>query len=323
MKLVSNEKTTVFFMAVFLILCMFKDFAHAGLFSSIPKGKVISDPEIEKLFTPDFPYEDMKVIETDEGKRYLIIKAKNTVTTEIRLDYEKMLQGRGIVIYRASSKRTNRDVLSEMYLYRTISQDPYVVEYSMIKGQFQPGPFSEVESVIKADGRYLLVLLGNDFGKKFTKIEIYPDKEKQCPDFLLEKYPGSKTIGCTKGEKEITYVYVTKAEHEKVYDYYRKELQKYYKQIWLNYEKWGYAYGIEKEFLKLTEFNAFMKKIEKGTLIEAIPDDGLISKIKICRIGVKHVVKDFSIIKISYSMDRNWIREEIEMMRSLHPEENR
>ena len=59
----------------------------------------------------------------------------------------------------------------------------------------------EAESVVRNEGRYLIVLINKNFGKVFKKVEIYPEKETKCPEPpFVGKYPNSRSVSCT-GEK--------------------------------------------------------------------------------------------------------------------------
>jgi hypothetical protein len=107
------------------LLCLVVPYASmAGLFGpSLPKGREVEDPYLARLFEPDFPYEWMRMVETEEGRRYLIIKAKEKITFETKNHYEETtLLGRGVSVYRAWSPRTRELLVAEMRLYRTVSE---------------------------------------------------------------------------------------------------------------------------------------------------------------------------------------------------------
>ena len=151
-----------------ILLFLFQEKSHAGLFGdNVPEGKEIKDPYLEQLFAPEFSNESIRVIETSEGKRYVVVKAKEKVTEKIRLNYEKnTLRNRGIVVFRSGSPRTNVLMISEMRLYRVVSEIPYVVEYSEVKGDKLK---REAENVVRNEGKYLIVLINKNFGKVFQE----------------------------------------------------------------------------------------------------------------------------------------------------------
>ena len=188
------------------LLFLFYEKSYAGLFGdNVPEGKEIKDPYLEQLFAPEFPYESIKVIETKEGKRYVVIRAKGKVTDKKRIEYEdKTLHNRGIVIFESGSPRTNELLISEMRLYRVASEMPYVVEYSEVEGdslEREPG----VESVVRNEGKYLIIRVNKNFGKVFKRVEIYPEKETKCPEPpFVGKYPNSRSISCRGGNQGIS-----------------------------------------------------------------------------------------------------------------------
>ncbi len=50
--------------------------SSAGWFS---KETEVKDEYFQKLFTPDFPYEYVKVVEDSKGRRFIVVKAKEDV----------------------------------------------------------------------------------------------------------------------------------------------------------------------------------------------------------------------------------------------------
>lgn len=304
--------------------------AYAGLFGgSIPKGIEVKDSYLEQLFAPEFPYESIKIIDTEKGKRYVVIKATKKVTEERRIDYEKnTLRNRGIVVYRAGSPRTDRLLISEMRLYRVVSEVPYVVEYCEVKAGKSDSK-DEVENVVRDDGRYLIVLINKDFGKVFKRVEIYPEKETPCPDPpFVGKYPNARSISCSGGDKGITFVFVTKDNGQHVYDYYKDRLKSHYKAVGFNFpeESWNISgalhnLGMRIKTSEIAKIESYLNPAREKTSIIKIPQtNGMIFNIEITQIGLKPSIKDYSLIRIFYSTDRKSIDESIESIKKLYPE---
>lgn len=304
--------------------------ANAGLFgTSIPKGKEIKDPYLEKLFVPEFPYESINIVDTEEGKRYLIIKAKEKVTEKKRIDYEKnTLRSRGIVVYRSGSPRTDTLLISEMRLYRVVSEVPYVVEYSEVVGKQLEGKY-DVESVVRDEKNYLIILINKEFGKVFKKIEIYPDKETKCPDPpFVGKYPNSKSISCTGGDKGVLFIYVTKDKGQEIYDYYKNRLKAHYIKVGFNFpeESWKSFgavnnLGMQIKPIEIASVGLFLDHLKKDTPIAVSPPlTGVIFQIVIYNIGLSPSIREISMITISYSTDPTSIKQNIERMNKLFPE---
>ena len=310
-----------------VLLLLFHENAYAGLFgSSVPKGQEIKDPYLEKLFVPEFPYESLKIIEIKEGKRYVVIEAKEKVREDKRLDYEKnTLRKRGIVVYRSGSPRTDRLLISEMRLYRVVSEVPYVVEYSQVKGK-RLEKKDEVESVVRDEGKYLIVLISKEFGKVFTRVEIYPEKETKCPDPpYVGKYPNSKSISCTEKNKWISFVYVTKDRGQEIYTYYKDRLKAHYIKVGFNYPekawKFGDEFGIQIKSSELAWVKPYLDPLKKENSITAPPpSNGVVFHIVITEIGLKPIIQDYSIIRVFYCLDSGKINTNIEQMKTIYPE---
>ena len=314
------------------LLFLFHVKSYAGLFGGyVPEGKEIKDPYLEKLFAPEFPYESIKVIETKEGKRYVIVKAKEKVNDKKRVDYEyKTLRNRGTVIFESGSPRTNELLISEMRLYRVASENPYVAEYSEVKGDSlkrEPG----VESVVRNQVKYLIIRINKNFGKVFKKVEIYPEEETKCPEPpFVGKYPNSKCISCIEKNKWISFLYVTRIKAEDVYNYYRDRLKAHYEKIGFNFPerswKFDHEFGMEidsclAESCEVARIGKTIDIYKKGTPLKlTIPSNGVVFYIKITKIGLKPVIENFSFIEINYCIDPEKIKMNIDRMKKLHPE---
>ncbi len=299
--------------------------SQAGLLGgNVPEGKEVKDPYIEKLFAPEFPYESIKVSETKEGKRYVVVRAKKKVTEKIRLSYEKdTLRKRGIVVFRSGSPRTDELMISEMRLYRVVSEIPYVVEYSEIQAEKLK---RETENVVRNEGMYLIVLIDKAFGKVFKKVEIYPEKETKCPEPpFVGKYPNSRCVSCTGGEKGILFVYVTKVNGQEIYDYYREKLRRHYKNVGFNFPekawKFGNEFGIQINSSEVARVGTLLDHLRKDASITALPPtNGVVFHIVITQIGLNPVIKDFSFIRIFYCTDREKINTNVQQMKVIYPE---
>jgi hypothetical protein len=323
-----HRKTIILALNCLFILALSYSDGQAGLLGDpVPKGKEIKDPYLEQLFAPDFPYESIKVIETGEGKRYVVIKANEKVTGERRIDYEKnTLRKRGIVVYRSGSPRTDRLLISEMRLYRVVSRMPYVVEYSEVIGGTLEQK-DEVESVVRDEGKYLIVLINKDFGKVFRRVEIYPEKETKCPEPpFVGKYPNARSISCAEKNKWYSFTYVTKDKGKIVYDYYKDKLKAHYKKVGFNFPEraWEFndEFGIQIRSYEVarvgTYFNPQSKEASKTTVI---PMNGMVPHIVIMEIGLMPTIEEYSLIRIYYTTDQEKINKNIDRMKKRYPKE--
>lgn len=321
-------KRITFILSVLIIVFVLTSGSYAGLFkNTVPTGKEIKDPYLEQLFAPEFPYESVKVIETKEGKRYVVIKAKETVNDKMRLDYEKnTLRNRGIVIFQSGSPRTNILLISEMRLYRKVSEMPYVVEYCEAKGKLER-KLGEVESVVRNEGKHLIILVSKDFGKVFKRVEIYPEKDAGCPEPpFVGKYPNARSISCTEKNKWITFVYITKDKAEDIYNYYKDKLKSHYKKVGFNFpeKSWkGFGeFGMEISSTEINRWKDYLEREKKDykSIKSSPPSNGVVFHIVIEKLGMKPIIEDYSFIIVSYSLDQELIKKNIERMKRLYPE---
>jgi len=322
------KKITIILSSIILFILVSFNIQGDLLWGAVPTGKEIEDPYLEKLYAPEFPYESVRIIETNEGKRYVVIKATEKVNEKRRLDYEKTtLRNRGIVIFRSGSPRTNRLLISEMRLYRVVSVIPYVVEYSeVIGGKLEQK--DEAESVVRNEGKYLIVLINKDFGKVFKRVEIYPEKETKCPEPpYVGKYPNSRSVSCRGGNQGISFVFVTKDKGQEVYDYYRERLKTHYKNVGFNFleESWKSLgavnnLGMQIKSTEVARVGIYLAPLGKETSVVAPSPNGVLFHIEIIQIGLPPVIKEFSLIKIFYCTDPEKINLNIDRMKRLYPE---
>ena len=313
--------------------------SHAGLFGGyVPEGNEIKDNFLEQLFAPEYPYEWVKVIDTKGGKRYVVIKAKQTINKEMEKDYqEKTLRGRNIAIYRYHSPRNNELVTTNIRLSRKVSDKPYVIEYC----QASPWASRDKEKDIAwRTGKNFVLWIDHEFGKRFKKLTIYPDKELTCPEPpFVGRYPNSATLGCTrqtfikpsqpyyeKGQSRIIFTYVSKDAPEKIYDFYREKLLKHFEQTGIDYPerfwKINYEYGIQISHEGIDIVDTILRSmedkyifhglLESNSLKEKPPARGIVFNIKIFKgVFAENLIKEYSWIEIYYDFDPNVIEKKM------------
>ena len=303
----------------------------------IPKGTELKEPYLKKLFEPEFSYESIKVLKTKEGKRYVIIKAKETITDEIKNNYEKdTLLKRKISINRGTSVKDGTLLISKMMIYRIVSEKPYVVEYSEVKGEPLKGDM--VEDVIRHEGQYLIILINKDFGKVFKKVTVYPEKDMPCPTPpIIGKFPGSsRSIACYEDDKLFNFVFVAKAKAKDIYDYYRGKLKEHYKKMgfsapesaWksqdirfpqfgikistIEFSKWGSFFELMKIVMKqeVTQLYYHGPEFKRLTKNSPVSDNGLVLLIQVE--GGDKIISEYSLINLYYLTDPEKIKETIE-----------
>lgn len=312
---------------------------------AVPKGKKIKEPLIEQLFAPELPYENIAVIETKEDKRYVIIKTKETITDEIQKKYEmETLLKRKINIFRGNRIKDGALLISKMILLQQVSEMPCIVEYSEVKGERLSE--NKVEDVVKHEGKYIVILLTKDFGKKLKRVVVYPEKDTPCPvPPFIGKYPDSKSIACYSDYKMLNFVFVAKAKSEDIYEYYKERLKEHYAAVgfhspestWKAQDFKFPPSGIKMSGIELSKLSGFlelMKIVMKQDVTPTyyhgpefkrlskdapIPANGLILYIEIEK-GSK-LIPDYSFIKVYYSIDSDTNRQAIAEMNKRYPDD--
>lgn len=321
-----------------VLVCLVLTDSHASLFkSSIPTGKEIKDPYLEQLFAPEFPYESVKVIETKEGKRYVVIKAKQKISEKMEKGYqEKTLRNRNIAIYRAISPHSSAVLIAKIRLSRKVSDKPYVIEYC----EANPRERTWEQDIAWKDGRYFVLWVDKDFGKKFERLVIYPEKEINCtiPPHV-GKYPNSLTLGCykqtfikeaypyKKGDSRIVFVYISKDDPKKIYTFYKDKLLKHFENIKFNFpEKFWWLENsigihinhigidvIDKILGSIKEKTVLHEVLESSPLNNEIPSKGVIFGVQIFEgvLNVESLIQGYSWIEIYYDTQPAVIKEKI------------
>jgi len=212
-----------------------------------------------------------------------------------------------------------------MRIYRVASEKPYVVEYCEVKGDILEKE-RKLESVVRNEGKHLIILISKNFGKIFKKVEIYPEKETKCPEPpFVGKYPHSKAVLCTGGNKWVSFVDVTKDKGQEIYDYYKDKLKAHYINVGFNFPekawKFGNEFGIQIKSSEVAKIGTLLDHLRKNTSIVALPiTNGVVFHIVITEIGLNPVLKDFSFIRIFYCTDPEEINTNIQQMKALYPE---
>lgn len=288
--------------------------SYAGfLKNSVPIGKEIKDHYLEQLFAPEFPCESVKVIETKEGKRYVVIKAKKYFSKEMEKEYQsKTLRQRNISIRRIYNPHTGVLMIGEIKLVRKVSDVPYVVEYCMAEK-------SANKDVAWRDGKFSVIVINKDFGKIFKTLTLYPEKEADCsfPPYV-GKYPDSRSLGCYKSGSSIIFTFVSKAEPQKIYDFYKDKLKKHYDDIgfWFPETYWdspSWGFGMLISNVGIEEINKILGAIKEKTIP---PPGGVIFTIRIYggAPDAEALIHGYTFIKVFYQTDQTNIKENIRRM---------
>jgi len=325
-------------LSLFFLLLLLHEKSYAGLFGdNVPEGKQIKDPYLEKLFAPEYPYEWVKVIDTKEGKRYVVIKAKQKINREMQKDYEeKTLNGKNVTVYRRYNPRSGEIMVAGIRLFKKVSDRPYVIQYCEASDW---DANSKEKDIAWRTGRYFVLWIDREFSKKFRKLAIYPDKEATCPEPpFVGKYPNSVTLGCTrqtfvkdshpykKNQGRIVFTYVSKDEPRKIYDFFKDKLLEHFKSIGLNFpeNRWEYnhQFGIQNPHVRTNIVDTILRSLEdkyilhdvleSNSLKERLPTGGAIFNIKIYKgASAENLIKEYSWIEILYDFEPNVIKDKM------------
>ena len=321
-----------------ILLFLFHQKSFAGLFGGyVPEGKEIKDAYLEQLFAPEYPYEWVKVIDTKEGKRYVVIKAKQKITKEMQKDYEqKTLNGKNVTVYRRYNPHSGEIMDAGIRLFKKLSDKPYVIEYCEASGW---DANSKEKDIAWKTGRYFVLWIDREFSRKFKKLTIYPDKEAKCPEPpFVGKYPNSITLGCTrqtfikdshpykKSQGRIVFTYVSRDDPRKIYDFYRDRLLEHFKSLSFifpeNRWEYNYQFGIQIPHVRINVVDTILssledkyilhEELESNSLKGKPPAGGAIFNIKIYKgVSTENLIKEYSWIEILYDFEPNVIKDKM------------
>ena len=191
------------------------------------KEKEIQDEYLTKLFTPDFPHEYVKVVESEKGQRFIIVKARQKIDKDLLGKYYYYLLSRGVNIYGS-------------FHYGVFSWQKTVSDFAITitrKVEGEPDTIEASESVVKdpktgrpivaatADGKEFRFAITNDLGKKWKKINLFPEKEPKEPFTRVGRYPGARLREVRGGS---WLFFTSKDSFRDVAYYYEKKINENY-----------------------------------------------------------------------------------------------
>lgn len=197
----------------------------AGWFS---KEKEVKDEYLEKLFTPNFHYESVKLVEDSKGRRFIVVKTKEKVD-KLLGKYANLLLSRGVNIHGDyhygyfSWQKTVAEFAITITRKVEGEQDTIEVSESRVTNPETGKPVVAVSG----KGKEIRIAIEKDFGKKWKKIKIMPDKEPDVPEPKIGRYPGAKLIKIVKWpSSDKSWIYVAKASIKEVAYYFKDHLEK-------------------------------------------------------------------------------------------------
>jgi hypothetical protein len=322
------KKLIKLFSSLFVVLLVLYVQASAGLLGSppVPEGREIEDPGVLELFTPDFPYERMKLIETDEGKRYVIIEAKKRISKKTQKKYEReTLPRRGISIYRYWEPHGGGLLQSEIRYHKVLSEEPFVVGYSLVVVDWLKDEYAR-ENVVRRKRKNLIVAIDRDFAKKLKPVELYPKEEIDCPEIpVVGRYPGaeSRNLACFvgKNKKGVMFIYVTKSKAEDVYEYYKDRLVAHFKEKGFNAPEIGWYMreleGMQKKRIEIDRIemylDSYLEIARQSDQLKSPPlEGGLLFQIQLWELIMEPAVGTFTFVQVDYATAPDLIKKMID-----------
>lgn len=201
------------------------------------KEKEVKDEYLKKLFTPNIPYESVKVMEDNIGRKFIVIKTKEKISNKMLNEYNDILLSRGVNIYGTfhygvfSWQKTVTDFA--ITITRKIEGEPDTIEasVSVVKDPIKKEPVVAAS----AKGKEIRIAVEKDFGKKWKRIKIIPDKEPDVPEPKIGRYPGSKLRythkwPASKGRRTM-WIYVSKDSFKEITYYYERQVIQAYQKV--------------------------------------------------------------------------------------------
>jgi hypothetical protein len=208
-----------------LLFTWFLSFADASFW---PKNeKELKDDYLKQLFTPEFPHEYVKVVENEKGQRFIVVRSKRKINKELVGKYYYYLLSRGVNIYGSfhfgvfSWQKTVSDFA--ITITRKVEGEPDTIEASesVVKDPKTGRPIIAAT----ADGKEFRFAITDDLGKKWKKINLYPEKEPKEPFTRVGRYPGAR-LREVRGNSWLFYT--SKDSFKDVTYFYEKRLKEQY-----------------------------------------------------------------------------------------------
>ena len=214
----------------------------------------IKDDYLVGLFTPDMPYETVKVLQDNDGTKLIEVNFKSKVTEQMVNQYNNLLLSRSVIVYATYhyglfSWQTSAGP-SAISITRKAKGKPDTIEVSEseLKKPFGDPRYKNFVDInpVRIFGKTIEFKVVMDFGKSWKKVKLIPEKATklkmvdetgnpkliQAEDMKVPrppiKYPGSKLVKFTQwGSITEFYIYVVKGmPYKTVVNYFHEEMRK-------------------------------------------------------------------------------------------------
>lgn len=217
--------------ASLIVFVMLAASCSAGLFS---REKEVKDEYLTKLFEPVMPYESIKAVKDSAGRKFIVIRTKEKITEKALNDYNWLLLSRGVSIFGTfyhglfSWQKTVTDFA--ITITRKVAGEPDTIEISesIIRDPVKKEPVVAAT----AKGKEIRFAIEKDFGKKWKRIRLIPDKEPDASEPRIGRYPKSRLIDVQKFDGgHAVWIYVSKDSLKNITTNYKEKAKSVYTKI--------------------------------------------------------------------------------------------
>jgi hypothetical protein len=117
---------------------------------------------------------------------------------------------------------------------------------------------------------------------------------------------------------------MTKDKGNKIYEFYNERLKAHYKHVGFNFPerawKFDNEFGMQINSSEPARAKIYLDPLRKASSISAPPaSTGVIFRIVITEIGLKPIIEEYSLVRVSYSLDPERINNNLDRMKRLYP----
>ncbi len=208
----------------------------AGCSSDAVTGTEIEDDFIADFFRPEVEHDSVRVVETKDGKRFVVVNFGRKLDQEEAKQYQLYLAKRGMVEYSEGrhvpfrlfdffGKREVHYETYEMLLLRPAAGEG-VVEVS--RNDISQ-PYKDKRGAVRFIGRYvteIAVEVTPEFGHRWERHEFRPEEDVPGGDPVIGRYPGSIRVEASRAEEDDIFKYYVQDPDDEILGYYRERMER-------------------------------------------------------------------------------------------------
>jgi hypothetical protein len=226
-----RKQTTYLLVAITVAAVLILSIAFLSLFVE-KEEQVVSDLYLEELFSPDIHHDHVKVVRDDQGRKVVVVRMKEKISEDTFEHYNRLLQSRGVNIYGQFHygflpwQKSVTDY--SITITRKAEDEPDTVEIS--KSEIMDPETGKPIVTAKRKRREFRYIVQDDFGKRWERIRILPEREQEGEDPPFGRYPGAKMISFHRDSQGgILVDYAIKDTFENVVYYHKNIMEQHVK----------------------------------------------------------------------------------------------